>query len=114
MKVHSICSMKNPFLGAPSSIPPQRGSFVPPSTSKVRVILRVRPFLALERETESVSAIRMTGKNSAEIANPRNASEALMFSFDGCYEPETSNSALFRLQIKPMLSSLLSGNVAPV
>ena len=113
-QVSFVCiPMKNPFLGAPASATRQKEHSIH-ATSKVRAILRIRPFLPLEKETESASAIRITGKNSAEIVNLRNASEALTFTFDGCYEPEVSNLALFRSQIKPMLSSLLSGGVIGV
>lgn len=72
-----MSSINNPFLGT-IPIKPTAPCI---SSSKVRVVLRVRPFLPVEKELEYNPVIKITSKNTAEITNPKNGAEALNFKY---------------------------------
>lgn len=75
--------------------------------TNVKAVLRVRPCLPGVEE-QAASVIRIDG-HSAEISNPRNPSESLVFKFDGCYGPGSGQEAIFRENLAPLIERVLAG-----
>jgi hypothetical protein len=75
--------------------------------TNVKAVLRVRPCLPGVEE-QAPGVIRIDG-HSAEISNPRNPSESLVFKFDGCYGAESGQEEIFRENLAPLIDRVLSG-----
>lgn len=78
-----------------------------PILSPVKVVLRVRPFLS--EEQDDISYIQLNMDDQVIITNPRNASESINYKFDRCHGDESSQSAIFDNDIKPLLPDLFKG-----
>lgn len=78
-----------------------------PIPSPVKVVLRIRPFLS--EEQGDISCIKPSMDDQIIITNPRNASESINYKFDRCHGDESSQSAIFDSDIKPLLPDLFKG-----
>ncbi|KAG9305977.1 hypothetical protein G9A89_009301 [Geosiphon pyriformis] len=76
-----------------------------PSQQKVKVICRVRPFLEEELSDDAVRVY----KNTIKITNQRNTSEDLIYSFNSCYGPASTQADIFDADVRPMLNSVFRG-----
>lgn len=77
--------------------------------TKVKAILRVRPFLPNEsghgRDVVSIDDLR----HQAKLVNPRNRSELLSYTFDGCYGRDSTQLRIFAQDVAPIVEKALSG-----
>ena len=116
-------SLKNPFLeetlvenreNRPGRLGLKPAVRVAPPTApvqsqKVKVVLRVRPFLPSELGPTNNASCVAIKEDQATISNPRNQSEGLVYQFDGCFGEETSQTALFTHCVAPVLPDLFKG-----
>lgn len=99
--------MSVPSLGA--SLLPQRVASSKPKDVRVRVAVRVRPFLKHEISRGDENIIQSQDPTSLELWNYRYECEALRYTFDACYDEKATQSAIFHNEIKPMLRGPLQG-----
>ncbi|KAI8054521.1 P-loop containing nucleoside triphosphate hydrolase protein [Syncephalis plumigaleata] len=72
---------------------------------QIKVLCRVRPFLAHENEDETV---KVDG-TAVEISNLRSRSEVYRFNFDGCYDAHASQGQIFKQHIRPLVENVFKG-----
>ncbi|PJF18509.1 Kinesin-like protein [Paramicrosporidium saccamoebae] len=91
---------------------PQRlsPSASPTGPAAVRAILRARPKLAQEPKN---AALTLHGR-TARLPNPRNPTELLAYTFDGCYGPESTQISLFATDVVPVVERTLAGYNATI
>lgn len=80
-----------------------------PKDVRVRVAVRVRPFLSHEIARGDENIIQSQDETSLELWNYRYESESLRYTFDACYDDKSTQSAIFHNEIKPLLRGPLQG-----
>lgn len=92
------------------------------ASTKVKAILRVRPFLPSERIINGMgrqlipeAAITVNSdKSQVRIRNPRNPSETLSYTFDACYGSDSTQMRIFAQDVAPVIERVLSGYNATI
>ncbi|KAF6734644.1 Kinesin-like protein KIF22 [Oryzias melastigma] len=82
--------------------------------SRVRVAVRLRPYLDKEDEKGEGPCVRGLDKQNLEIVNWRNATETVKYHFDAFHGPKTTQQEVFLSSVKPILSHVLNGQNASV
>ncbi|KAK6467855.1 kinesin-like protein KIF22 [Huso huso] len=82
--------------------------------TRVRVSVRLRPYISREDEGKEGPCVRGTGDRSLEILNWRNSMETMSYQFDAFYGERSSQQEVYTGSVKPVLSHLLSGQNASV
>ncbi|MGH0168051.1 UNVERIFIED_CONTAM: hypothetical protein FKN15_072059 [Acipenser sinensis] len=77
--------------------------------TRVRVSVRLRPYMSREDEGKEGPCVRGTGDRSLEILNWRNSMETMSYQFDAFYGERSSQQEVYTGSVKPVLSHLLSG-----
>ncbi|XP_041092603.1 kinesin-like protein KIF22 [Polyodon spathula] len=80
-----------------------------PAPTRVRVAVRLRPYISREDEGKEGPCVRGTGDRSLEILNWRNRMETMSYHFDAFYGETSSQLEVYTGSVKPVLSHLLSG-----
>ncbi|XP_051530940.1 kinesin-like protein KIF22 [Myxocyprinus asiaticus] len=83
-------------------------------TSRVRVAVRLRPYLDKQDEKGEGPCVRGLGPQKLEIINWRNATETLEYQFDVFHGEQTTQQEVFLTSVKPILPHILSGQNASV
>ncbi|KAI1896349.1 hypothetical protein AGOR_G00093880 [Albula goreensis] len=83
-------------------------------TSRVRVAVRLRPYMDKQDEKGEGSCVRGLGPQNLEIINWRNSTETLQYQFDVFYGEQTTQQEVFLTSVKPILPHLLNGQNASV
>ncbi|XP_039620817.1 kinesin-like protein KIF22 [Polypterus senegalus] len=84
------------------------------STARVRVSVRLRPYMSQDDEKNEGPCVRGTGGNSLEIVNWRNTMETMQYQFDAFYGDGSSQQEVYLGSVKPVLTHLLSGQNASI
>ncbi|CAG8516405.1 3900_t:CDS:10 [Ambispora leptoticha] len=87
----------------------KRGKKLPPP-QKIKVICRVRPFLAEELYDDTV----MVEGNCVKITNKRKTNENFVYSFHSCYGMDAGQPEIFENDVKPLLEPVLNGKNATI
>ncbi|KAL4658357.1 kinesin-like protein KIF22 isoform X1 [Arapaima gigas] len=82
--------------------------------SRVRVAVRLRPYMEAHDEKGEGPCVRGLGPQSLEITNWRNATETLQYQFDVFYGEQASQQEVFLSSVKPVLPHVLSGQNASI
>uniref|UniRef100_A0A3P9L2M0 Kinesin-like protein n=1 Tax=Oryzias latipes TaxID=8090 RepID=A0A3P9L2M0_ORYLA len=82
--------------------------------SRVRVAVRLRPYLDKEDEKGEGPCVRGLDKQNLEIVNWRNATETVKYHFDAFHGEKTTQQEVFLSSVKPVLSHVLNGQHASV
>ncbi|XP_048846933.1 kinesin-like protein KIF22 [Brienomyrus brachyistius] len=82
--------------------------------SRVRVAVRLRPYMEKQDEKAEGPCVRGLGPQSLEIVNWRNATETLQYQFDAFHGEQASQQEIFLSSVKPILPHVLSGQNASV
>ncbi|XP_055031191.2 kinesin-like protein KIF22 [Misgurnus anguillicaudatus] len=90
------------------------GSAASKRTSRVRVAVRLRPYMDKQDEKGEGPCVRGLGPQKLEIINWRNATETLQYQFDAFHCEKTSQQEVFVSSVKPILSHILGGQNASV
>ncbi|XP_074475283.1 kinesin-like protein KIF22 [Sebastes fasciatus] len=83
-------------------------------TSRVRVAVRLRPYMGNEDEKGEGSCVRGLDSQNLEIINWRNATETVKYHFDAFHGEQTTQQEVFRSSVKPTLPHILNGQNASV
>ncbi|KAG7492233.1 hypothetical protein MATL_G00011630 [Megalops atlanticus] len=83
-------------------------------TSRVRVAVRLRPYMEKQDDKGEGPCVRGLGSQSLEIINWRNSTETLQYQFDAFYGEQTTQQEVFMTSVKPILPHLLNGQNASV
>ncbi|KAJ8245879.1 hypothetical protein GJAV_G00261280 [Gymnothorax javanicus] len=83
-------------------------------TSRVRVAVRLRPYMEKQDEEAKGPCVRGLGPQSLEIINWRNSTETLQYQFDAFYGEQATQQEVFVTSVKPILPHLLNGQNASV
>lgn len=83
-------------------------------TSRVRVAVRLRPYMEKQDEKAEGACVRGLGPQSLEIINWRNSTETLQYQFDVFYGEQTTQQEVFLTSVKPILPHILNGQNASV
>ncbi|KAM6951365.1 kinesin-like protein KIF22 [Aplochiton taeniatus] len=83
-------------------------------TSRVRVAVRLRPYMDKQDEKGEGACVRGLGPQKLEIINWRNATETLHYEFDVFHGEQTTQQEVFLSSVKPILSHILNGQNASV
>ncbi|XP_051958306.1 kinesin-like protein KIF22 [Xyrauchen texanus] len=83
-------------------------------TSRVRVAVRLRPYMDKQDEKGEGSCVRGLGPQKLEIINWRNATETLQYQFDVFHGEQTTQQEVFLTSVKPILPHILNGQNASV
>jgi len=83
-------------------------------TSRVRVAVRLRPYMNKEDNKGEGSCVRGLDSRRLEIVNWRNATETLQYEFDVFHGEQTTQKEVFVESVKPVLKHLLTGQNASV
>ncbi|XP_062331618.1 kinesin-like protein KIF22 isoform X2 [Osmerus eperlanus] len=84
------------------------------SSSRVRVAVRLRPYMVKQDEKNEGPCVRGTGPQSLEITNWRNATETLQYQFDVFHGEDSTQQEVFLSSVKPILPHVLNGQNASV
>ncbi|MGH0152453.1 UNVERIFIED_CONTAM: hypothetical protein FKN15_022301 [Acipenser sinensis] len=79
------------------------------AATRVRVSVRLRPYMSREDEGKEGLCVRGTGNQSLEILNWRNTMETMSYQFDAFYGENSSQQEVYTGSVKPVLSHLLTG-----
>ncbi|KAJ8414162.1 hypothetical protein AAFF_G00050320 [Aldrovandia affinis] len=82
--------------------------------SRVRVAVRLRPYMVKQDEKEEGACVKGLGPQNLEIINWRNSTETLQYQFDVFYGEQTTQQEVFLTSVKPILPHLLNGQNASV
>uniref|UniRef100_A0A3B3TGY4 Kinesin-like protein n=1 Tax=Paramormyrops kingsleyae TaxID=1676925 RepID=A0A3B3TGY4_9TELE len=82
--------------------------------SRVRVAVRLRPYMEKQDKKAEGPCVRGLGPQSLEIVNWRNATETLQYQFDAFHGEQASQQEIFLSSVKPVLPHVLSGQNASV
>lgn len=85
-----------------------------PPSARVRVAVRLRPYMNKHDEKGEGPCVRGTGPESLEIINWRNATETLQYQFDVFHGEQTTQQEVFLSSVKPILPHVLNGQNASV
>lgn len=83
-------------------------------TSRVRVAVRLRPYMGKEDEKGEGLCVRGLDSQNLEIINWRNATETVKYHFDVFHGEQTTQQQVFLSSVKPILPHILSGQNASV
>lgn len=83
-------------------------------TSRVRVAVRLRPYMDKQDEKGEGPCVRGLGQQKLEIINWRNSTETLQYQFDAFHGEQTSQQQVFVSSVKPILPHILNGQNASV
>ncbi|KAG9267339.1 kinesin-like protein KIF22 [Astyanax mexicanus] len=83
-------------------------------TSRVRVAVRLRPYMDKQDEKGEGPCVRGLGPQSLEITNWRNATETLQYQFDVFHGEQTTQQEVFLSSVKPLIPHILNGQNASV
>ncbi|XP_063044881.1 kinesin-like protein KIF22 isoform X2 [Engraulis encrasicolus] len=83
-------------------------------SSRVRVAVRLRPYMDKEDNKGEGSCVRGLDSRKLEIVNWRNATETLQYEFDVFHGEQTTQKEVFVESVKPILKHLLTGQNASV
>ncbi|XP_026887746.2 kinesin-like protein KIF22 [Electrophorus electricus] len=83
-------------------------------TSRVRVAVRLRPYMDKQDEKGEGPCVRGLGPQTLEIVNWRNATETLQYQFDAFHGEKTTQQEVFLSSVKPIVSHILNGQNASV
>ncbi|XP_076007607.1 kinesin-like protein KIF22 [Genypterus blacodes] len=83
-------------------------------TSRVRVAVRLRPYIDKEDDKSEGPCVRGLDRQNLEIVNWRNATETVKYHFDVFHEEKTTQQEVFLSSVKPILPHLLNGQNASV
>ncbi|XP_017559977.1 kinesin-like protein KIF22 isoform X2 [Pygocentrus nattereri] len=83
-------------------------------TSRVRVAVRLRPYIGKEDEKGEGPCVRGLGPQTLEIINWRNATETLQYQFDVFHGEQTTQQEVFLSSVKPITPHILNGQNASV
>ncbi|TRY91596.1 hypothetical protein DNTS_021758, partial [Danionella cerebrum] len=83
-------------------------------TSRVRVAVRLRPYMDKQDEKAEGPCVRGLGPQKLEIINWRNATETLQYQFDVFHDEQTTQKEVFLTSVKPVLPHVLNGQNASV
>ncbi|XP_028332860.1 kinesin-like protein KIF22 [Gouania willdenowi] len=83
-------------------------------TSRVRVAVRLRPYMEKQDEKAEGSCVRGLDSKNLEIINWRNATETVKYHFDVFHGEKTTQQEVFLSSVKPILSHALNGQNASV
>ncbi|XP_041943155.1 kinesin-like protein KIF22 [Alosa sapidissima] len=86
----------------------------PKRTSRVRVAVRLRPYMDKQDEKGEGPCVRALDSRRLEIINWRNATETLQYEFDVFHGEQTTQKEVFVESVKPVLPHILSGQNASV
>ncbi|XP_076997377.1 kinesin-like protein KIF22 isoform X2 [Tamandua tetradactyla] len=85
-----------------------------PPPARVRVAVRLRPFVDGTTEANDIPCVRGLDSCSLEIANWRNHQETLKYQFDAFYGERSSQQDIYAGSVQPILRHLLEGQNASV
>ncbi|XP_007499480.1 kinesin-like protein KIF22 [Monodelphis domestica] len=85
-----------------------------PSVARVRVAVRLRPFVEEASSTSESSCVRGLDSCSLEIANGRNSQETLKYQFDAFYGETSTQQDIYVGFVQPILRHLMNGQNASV
>ncbi|XP_055005991.1 kinesin-like protein KIF22 [Boleophthalmus pectinirostris] len=83
-------------------------------TSRVRVAVRLRPYMAKPDEKDEGPCVRGIDSQNLEIINWRNATETVKYHFDVFHGEKTTQQEVFLSSVKPILAHILNGQNASV
>ncbi|XP_036428031.1 kinesin-like protein KIF22 [Colossoma macropomum] len=83
-------------------------------TSRVRVAVRLRPYIGKQDEKGEGPCVRGLGPQTLEIINWRNATETLQYQFDVFHGEQTTQQEVFLSSVKPIIPHILNGQNASV
>lgn len=83
-------------------------------TSRVRVAVRLRPYMAKQDEKDEGPCVRGLDSQNLEITNWRNATESVKYHFDAFHGEQTTQQEVFLASVKPILPHILKGQNASV
>lgn len=83
-------------------------------TSRVRVAVRLRPYMSREDEKGEGPCVRGLDSQNLEIINWRNATETVKYHFDVFHGEQTTQQEVFLSSVKPILPHILNGQNASV
>lgn len=83
-------------------------------TSRVRVAVRLRPYMAKPDEKDEGPCVRGIDSQNLEIINWRNATETVKYHFDVFHGEQTTQLEVFLSSVKPILPHILNGQNASV
>lgn len=82
--------------------------------SRVRVAVRLRPYMAKPDEKDEGPCVRGLDAQNLEIINWRNATETVKYHFDAFHGEDTTQQQVFVSSVKPILPHVLNGQNASV
>ncbi|XP_072455214.1 kinesin-like protein KIF22 isoform X3 [Notamacropus eugenii] len=85
-----------------------------PAVARVRVAVRLRPFVEEANSTNESSCVRGLDSCSLEIANGRNSQETLKYQFDAFYGETSTQQDIYVGFVHPILRHLMNGQNASV
>ncbi|XP_052054536.1 kinesin-like protein KIF22 isoform X2 [Apodemus sylvaticus] len=85
-----------------------------PTLARVRVAVRLRPFMDAETEAKEPSCVRAVDSCSLEVANWRKYQETLKYQFDAFYGEKSTQQEVYIGSVQPILRHLLEGQNASV
>ncbi|XP_054913781.1 kinesin-like protein KIF22 [Poeciliopsis prolifica] len=83
-------------------------------TSRVRVAVRLRPYMSRQDEKDEGPCVRGLDSQNLEIINWRNATETVKYHFDVFHGEQTTQQEVFLSSVKPILPHILNGQNASV
>ncbi|XP_066522284.1 kinesin-like protein KIF22 isoform X2 [Hoplias malabaricus] len=86
----------------------------PKRTSRVRVVVRLRPYMEKQDEKAEGPCVRGLGPQILEIVNWRNATETLQYQFDIFHGEQATQQDVFLSSVKPIIPYVLNGQNASV
>ncbi|XP_076120913.1 kinesin-like protein KIF22 [Alosa pseudoharengus] len=86
----------------------------PKRTSRVRVAVRLRPYMDKQDEKGEGPCVRALDSRRLEIINWRNATETLQYEFDVFHGEQTTQKEVFVESVKPVLPHIFNGQNASV
>uniref|UniRef100_A0A452G3L2 Kinesin-like protein n=1 Tax=Capra hircus TaxID=9925 RepID=A0A452G3L2_CAPHI len=105
---------KNDLLGAGRCRLSKVGAARRPPPARVRVAVRLRPFVDGTAGENDTPCVRGLDSCSLEIANWRNHQETLKYQFDAFYGERSSQQDIYAGSVQPILRHLLEGQNASV
>ncbi|XP_006896676.1 PREDICTED: kinesin-like protein KIF22 [Elephantulus edwardii] len=100
--------------GAGRCLPSKMSSGRRPPPARVRVAVRLRPFVDRTEGARDTPCVRGLNSCSLEIANWRNQQETLKYQFDAFYGEGSSQQDIYGGSVQPILRHLLEGQNASV
>ncbi|XP_010615679.1 kinesin-like protein KIF22 isoform X2 [Fukomys damarensis] len=85
-----------------------------PPPARVRVAVRLRPFLDEAAGASEPPCVQAIDSSSLEVANWRNYQETLKYQFDAFYGERSSQQDIYAGSVQPILRHLLEGQNASV